>query len=237
MRKLLAMLGSCIAAAHLSSAAAEQTTCRVQDPELTAIYQGGCKDGLAEGYGEAQGIAQYRGEFHAGRKYGKGIKTWRDGDSYDGQFVDDRTQGYGTYIWGSGAHAGERYTGEFLKDHRNGFGTYTWPDGEVYRGQWSNDRIIGNATASMLQRARILSRAQMESMATVVVPGTVVCRQISVGISDQDWIRGVIVATSSDHVSVKITDPGRFPFTLNGAEIAKNTIVQGNVSAWTLCFQ
>lgn len=237
MKKLLAMLGSCIAAAHLSSAAAEQTTCRVQDPELTAIYQGGCKDGLAEGYGEAQGIAQYRGEFHAGRKYGKGIKTWRDGDSYDGQFVDDRTQGYGTYIWGSGTHAGERYTGEFLKDRRNGFGTYAWPDGEVYRGQWSNDRITGDATANMLHHARLLSRTQLESMATVAVPGTVVCRPLSVGISEQDWIRGIVTTVNRDRVSVKITDPGQLPFTLNGTEITKGIIVQDNNSAWTLCIQ
>ena len=61
--------------AALSGTASAQT-CRVLDPELQGSYKGGCNAGLAEGYGEARGSAEYRGGFSAGRKHGNGIKIW-----------------------------------------------------------------------------------------------------------------------------------------------------------------
>ena len=41
--------------------------------------------------------------------HGNGVFKWSDGKIYDGQFVDDK---------------------------RDGFGTMTYPDGKIYRGEW-----------------------------------------------------------------------------------------------------
>src|SRR5512139_2318889 len=120
--------------------------CKVLDPELQGAYAGPCKDGLAEGVGQAKGAAEYRGEFRAGRKHGKGVKTWPNGDRYEGEFAEDHREGRGKYTWGRGPWEGESYEGGYLADKRHGEGTYRFSSGDVYRGLWAEDRIAGNAT-------------------------------------------------------------------------------------------
>src|SRR5205807_8657360 len=62
---------------------AQAQECRVLDPELQGRYAGPCVNGLAEGQGSARGAAQYEGGFKAGRKHGKGVKTWPNGDRFE----------------------------------------------------------------------------------------------------------------------------------------------------------
>src|SRR3989442_13667168 len=76
--------------------------CGVIDPELRGSYAGPCVNGLAEGQGTASGTAEYRGGVKAGRKNGKGAKTWPNGDRYEGEFVEDRKEGVGAYTGGRG---------------------------------------------------------------------------------------------------------------------------------------
>jgi len=153
LRKLLA----CFAAVALFPLGASgQTACRVLDPELAAIYQGGCKDGLAEGYGDAKGAAEYHGNFHAGRKHGKGVKTWPSGDRYEGEFVEDRKEGAGRYTWSPrGPSAGESYSGAYLNDRRHGYGVYEWPSGDRYAGPWAQDASTGPPTPMMIAREQV----------------------------------------------------------------------------------
>ena len=40
--------------------------------------------------------------------------------------------GRGTYKWPDG----RKYEGEYSDDRKEGYGVYTWPDGRVYDGQW-----------------------------------------------------------------------------------------------------
>ena len=40
----------------------------------------------------------------------------------------------------------DSYIGEFLNGKRNGYGTYTWANGNKYIGNWSNDQANGNGT-------------------------------------------------------------------------------------------
>jgi hypothetical protein len=88
---------ACLALAALFPLpAAAQSACRVLDVEIAGAYSGGCKDGLAEGYGEAKGAAEYHGKFYAGRTQGKGIKTWSSGDRYAGHWADDQITGMPT---------------------------------------------------------------------------------------------------------------------------------------------
>ncbi len=34
--------------------------------------------------------------------HGKGVYTWKDGRRYEGEYINDKKQGYGKYIWTDG---------------------------------------------------------------------------------------------------------------------------------------
>jgi len=177
--------------------------CRVLDPELQKTYAGPCADGLAEGEGYAAGAAEYRGGFRAGRKHGKGVKTWANGDRYEGEFVADARHGTGRYTWGRGPWAGERYEGGYANDRRHGFGTYRWQTGDVYAGPWENDVATGPPTPMMQARARF----EEEARRAVAKEGTRVCRELPVGIGAWEWVRGTVVGVS-EKIAVRIDVAG-----------------------------
>lgn len=175
-------------------------TCRVLDPELQLNYAGPCVAGLAEGQGRATGIAEYSGGFHNGRKHGRGVKTWPNGDRYAGEWREDRRHGRGSYVFGRGAWQGERYDGEFAFDRRHGEGTYRWASGDVYSGPWRDDAAVGAPTPMMQARARF----EEEARRAVAEPGRVVCRAVRIGIARREWQRGVVVEASGARVAVNI---------------------------------
>ena len=212
--------------------ASGETLCRVLDSELAGIYQGGCKDGLAEGYGEAKGKAEYRGEFRAGRKQGKGVKTWPSGDRYEGEFVEDRKEGSGKYTWsGRGPAAGESYSGAYLNDRRHGYGVYEWPSGDRYAGEWANDVVTGMPTRAMIARAR----AKTETLAAVAKPGVKVCRALLVGIAVRDWIRGEVTAVDAERVAIRIDDAGQQPHIIDERPLAKGMTIWSAAAEWMPC--
>ena len=67
-----------------------------------------------------------------------GTPVWANGDSYEGNFVDDERSGYGVYTWANG----ECYRGDFEHNLMNGTGTFTWPGGRVYSGHFENGIIV-----------------------------------------------------------------------------------------------
>ncbi|HUP93452.1 MAG TPA: hypothetical protein VM164_01000 [Burkholderiales bacterium] len=218
----------------ISSACAQSAAgCKVLDPELQGSFTGACKDGFAEGPGEARGTAYYRGEFQAGRKHGRGIKSWpSSGDRYEGDFVDDRKEGTGTYSWGRRSPSpGEKYTGQWLKDRRHGEGTYEWPSGDRYSGPWQNDAIIGPPTKAIIARAR----AHAERVAAVGKVGASVCREMDVGIAVVDRVRGTVVAVQGESITVRIDDAGKFQHVIANREIAKGESVSDASSLWVPC--
>ena len=226
----------CLAAAALVWAVAvpahAQSSCKVSDPELQWIYSGGCKDGLAEGPGEARGTAHYRGEFRAGRKHGKGVKTWLSGDRYEGDFVDDRREGTGMYTWGRfSAWSGQRYTGGYLADRRHGYGVYEWPDGDRYVGAFEHDRIVGAPTKGMIAR----SRAQAERAAAVGRVGAKVCREMEVGVGSRETLRGVVTGVDAERITVRIEDPGVLDHTIDGHVVRKGSVVVDLLKSWLPC--
>ena len=232
MRALLALLAA-IAAATLAPGDADgQTLCRVFDPELDGVYRGACKDGLADGFGEAKGSAEYRGDFRAGRKHGKGVKTWPSGDRYEGDFVEDRKQGIGIFTWSArGAAAGESYNGAYLDDLRHGFGVYQWPSGDRYTGSWEKDTITGVPTPMMIARARA-ERAALDALGQT---GVKVCRAVTLGIANRDWVRGEVIAVGAGKIAVRIDDPGSESLTLDNVRLVKGAIVWSETKQWTAC--
>lgn len=215
----------------LFASCASAQDCRVLDPELQGTYAGPCVNGLAQGEGYAAGKAEYRGGFQAGRKHGKGVKTWPNGDRYEGEFAADAKHGRGLYVWGRGPWAGERYEGAFAGDRRHGFGVYRWASGDVYSGPWQNDVATGPPTPMMQARAKFEEEARL----AVAKEGTKVCREMPVGIGDRDWVRGTVVAVAGDKVAVRIDDAGRQPHAVAGAEVRKGDVAWDAPHFWTPC--
>lgn len=213
-------------------AAAGAQDCAVLDPELQGFYSGPCLNGLAEGAGYARGTAEYRGSFRAGRKHGEGIKSWPNGDRYEGEFFEDSKHGTGRYDFGRGPWAGESYEGGFLNDLRYGMGTYRWTTGDVYSGPWENGVAIGPPTGMM----RALAKFEEEARLAVAREGQKVCREMPVGIGSYDWIRGRVVAVSADQVGVRIEDAGAQAHFIAGVEAKTGETVWDRPSNWTPCW-
>ncbi len=74
-----------------------QSGCRVLMPSISDIYTGECRQGLADGYGEATGTDSYRGQFRRGLPDGEGIYTWASGATYRGRWKKGMRDGMGTY--------------------------------------------------------------------------------------------------------------------------------------------
>lgn len=62
---------------------------------------------------------------------------------YDGEWVNSKYQGKGTYVWVS---SGFKYVGEFKNGERNGYGTEINPCCGTYVGDQKNDRWNGYGT-------------------------------------------------------------------------------------------
>jgi hypothetical protein len=214
------------------SSAAAAPECFVADPELREHYAGECKDGLAEGEGEARGTAEYRGGFRAGKKHGQGMKSWPNGDRYEGGFAEDRREGQGKYSWGRGPWAGESYEGPYVNDKRHGEGVYRWPSGDVYRGRFEEDRFAGYATPMMLARSKFEEQAKR----AVAKEGRKVCREMPIGIAQSEWIRGVVVGVSGEQVGVRVDEPGANRHVVAGVELRAGDVVWDAPTGWIPCF-
>jgi hypothetical protein len=75
--------------------ASAQEPCKVLMTELDSIYIGKCKDGLANGAGEAWGKFHYTGKFKLGYPDGKGTAEYPDGTVYVGSWEKGLKNGQG----------------------------------------------------------------------------------------------------------------------------------------------
>jgi hypothetical protein len=98
------------------------------------------KDSLPEGVGtliKTSGVKEY-GEWHLGEINGCGKVEWT-GNTYWGEYKDDKREGYGIY---EGAD-GSRYIGQYKNGDRHGYGINRWADGFVYYGEYKNGKGDG----------------------------------------------------------------------------------------------
>jgi hypothetical protein len=65
--------------------------------EISGSYQGGCKNGLANGKGTAKGEDTYVGMFKNGLPNGKGKYTYKNGNVYSGYWSDGLKNGNGEF--------------------------------------------------------------------------------------------------------------------------------------------
>jgi len=110
-----------------------QETCKVLLPQISGSYTGSCKNGLADGKGEALGTDQYKGEFRKGLPEGKGVYIWQTGEKYDGSWKKGLREGTGTYtfksdgkdtvltgIWKEDKYVGEKAVATYVIQYRSG---------------------------------------------------------------------------------------------------------------------
>ena len=213
-----------------TSLSAQGAECKVSDPELQGFYQGGCKNGLAHGYGYARGSAQYQGEFRQGMKHGKGEKIWAWGDRYEGEFVEDRREGRGTYVWGAGSPwAGERFVGDYVADQREGNGTYYWPNGDRFEGVWKEDRRYGYS--AMEQRRQAAAAGRGEAMQ----PGTQVCSWGQTGIAYKVLRVGKIETLEGNALQVRLVRLEGVPQAVSGSNLQPGMLLNAAPGDWTPC--
>ena len=74
-----------------------------------------------------------------GQRVGNGIMTYEVGAIYDGDFINDKYNGFGTYTWPDG----DVYEGEWENGQRHGVGIYRCTDGSVEYCGFENDAPIG----------------------------------------------------------------------------------------------
>ena len=107
-------------------------------------YEGEWKDGLKHGKGMMKTESMtYDGSWELGNINGKGKIKWENGNIFEGEFKENKMNGYGYMIW---YDLLEKYIGKWKDDKQNGNGMHIWyePQGELkemrnrYVGQWKN---------------------------------------------------------------------------------------------------
>lgn len=100
------------------------------------IYKGNFYRSSKEGYGQYQSSKEhYIGEYKNGHRKGQGLLRYLESNNnYEGNFDEDKPNGFGTFKW---AH-GDEYTGNFVNGLLHGVGKYTWKNGDSFEGSFLN---------------------------------------------------------------------------------------------------
>ena len=87
----------------------------------------------------------YEGGFLNGNYHGKGKYTWFDGETYEGDFINDVRTGKGKFTWPNG----KTYIGDFINDEQTGKGIITWSVGSSNSGEFINGQLKSNSSSSL----------------------------------------------------------------------------------------
>jgi hypothetical protein len=90
------------------------------------------------------GTDTFVGAFNTnGQRHGKGMCTFQDGSTYEGEWRCGRRNGKGVF---RDARTKEVYDGKWVAGKRCGRGLCTYPAGHRYEGQWAEDLRDGEGT-------------------------------------------------------------------------------------------
>jgi hypothetical protein len=136
--KRIILIAGIVTMSLSASVTCAQTSCKVLLPRISDSYTGSCKQGLANGQGEAFGIDQYKGEFKKGFPDGVGIYFWQTGETYNGEWKRGLREGDGKYtfkymgrdsvivgVWKEDKYIGERDLASYVIEYRNSIGRVT----------------------------------------------------------------------------------------------------------------
>ena len=91
----------------------------------------------------------YVGEFKNNKRHGYGTNKWANGESYTGYWANDKRHRLGTTVFPNGS----RYEGQYKNNIRNGNGTYYDDSGTPRSGYWENGRITRKTAAPPAKEA------------------------------------------------------------------------------------
>ena len=98
------------------------------------------KTKILHGPGEYISTAfRYKGDFKDGKKQGRGVYEWANGDRFDGDFTEDSPDGRGIWIFASG----DKYEGEVKNSSVVGKGVFTTKNGDRIDGTFANAKANG----------------------------------------------------------------------------------------------
>ena len=87
---------------------------------------------------------EYDGEWKDGKKEGKGIMYWNNGERYEGDWKNDKIEGKGIYYYVEyNEYDIDRYEGEWKDGKKEGKGKLYWNNGDRYEGDFKNDMASG----------------------------------------------------------------------------------------------
>ena len=150
-------------------------------------YVGKARNGIPNGkgeltYNEHDSRKYYKGEFKDGMRHGKGKLVFRNEAYYDGEWVNDKYEGYGEeslpggnelegyYTAGrlTSGHVyfgdGREYEGEWSDDMPNGMGKMYWRDGHAEEGYWVNGICAFPEQPTEEQIAAFLAEQEQRSL-------------------------------------------------------------------------
>lgn len=113
-------------------------------PSETAIWNGPCVAGFAEGNGvltryvDGKQIGSFQGRMAQGM-FAEGYEKLPNGDQYQGQYVQGLREGKGEWV---GKYR-DNYAGEWRAGERSGWGVANYALGGRYEGPWSGDQPDG----------------------------------------------------------------------------------------------
>ncbi|KAL7442382.1 hypothetical protein ACHAXM_008379 [Skeletonema potamos] len=85
---------------------------------------------------------RYKGDFNEdGQRHGYGIYTSKNGNSYRGDWRNNKREGLGVVKVGNG----DIFEGQFENNLKNGVGVYHYQDGECDLSRYENDHRVGNS--------------------------------------------------------------------------------------------
>ena len=89
---------------------------------------------------------EYSGPFSNNEITGsKGRMRYRNGEVYEGDFVEGKKHGYGVYRWGDGSV----FEGWYIDDKKQGHGKYRTADNRMFEGEWKNGMREGRGVLSV----------------------------------------------------------------------------------------
>ena len=110
--------------------------------ENNYLYKGDFLNNMRHGFGkDFRKSSKYEGQFSFDKKSGNGIIELNTGDVYEGEFKNNKINGYGHYIWKNNNH---EYIGNFVNGRFHGEGYYKWGENQYFKGTYINGIKEGN---------------------------------------------------------------------------------------------
>ena len=108
---------------------------------FNGTYEGQLINGKREGKGVFyfSNGNKYEGDWKNDKKEGKGMAYFISGNRYEGDFKNDIKEGRGIFYYNNG----DRYEGDFKNNQREGKGIFYLNNGDRYEGDFKNDKFEG----------------------------------------------------------------------------------------------